>query len=186
MDDEQLAPTAGHRIRTKRAGIVVAAGIVSGLALATTTALGSGSASAAAPVTSAAAKPVAAIGPATTPSVDPQDAALAAFFAAGYTYDDAVALAGTWHSTDAWEAKATAGKKLENGETLPIAPGSSAPAPPAPGTADDAAVTKFFAAGYTYDDAVKLAKMWGNANAYEAKVAGGKKLENGETLPIAP
>ena len=32
----------------------------------------------------------------------------------------------------------------------------------------------FFEAGYDYDDAVKLAKMWKLADPYQAKVAGGK------------
>ena len=44
----------------------------------------------------------------------------------------------------------------------------------------------FFAAGYDYDDAVQLAKLWKKADAYQAKVEGGKRLLAGETLPIKP
>lgn len=51
---------------------------------------------------------------------DPRDA----FWDAGYTYDDAVALSELW-STDVYETKATAGQKILDGEQLPIAPGST-------------------------------------------------------------
>ena len=50
------------------------------------------------------------------------DAAMNAFYDAGYTYDDAVALAEQWSSTDSIAAKVTAGEKLAAGETLPIPP----------------------------------------------------------------
>lgn len=50
-----------------------------------------------------------------------------AFTGAGYTYDDAVALAELW-STDSIDAKARAGQALLDGEDLPVAPGSSVPA----------------------------------------------------------
>ena len=46
---------------------------------------------------------------------------------AGYTYDDAVALAALW-STDVADTKAQAGGLLLDGQTLPVAPGSSVPA----------------------------------------------------------
>ncbi|MFS0700187.1 hypothetical protein AB6N24_09475 [Cellulomonas sp. 179-A 4D5 NHS] len=51
---------------------------------------------------------------------DPRDA----FWGAGYTYEDAVALSELW-STDVYETKATAGQKILDGEQLPIAPGST-------------------------------------------------------------
>lgn len=47
-----------------------------------------------------------------------------AFAGAGYTYDDAVALAALW-STDVTEAKARIGQAVLAGEALPIAPGSA-------------------------------------------------------------
>jgi len=50
-----------------------------------------------------------------------------AFAGAGYTYDDAVALATLW-STDVTEAKARIGQAVLDGQQLPIAPGSAVPA----------------------------------------------------------
>ncbi len=90
-----------------------------------------------------------------------------------YTYDDAVVLGAQWN-LDPFEAKAEAGRKLAAGQTLPVAPGSSPVAEPAP-VADDgsaAAVDAFFAAGHDYDDAVALAAVW-NVDPFEAKVTAG-------------
>jgi len=119
----------------------------------------------------------------TTQSAD--DAAIDAFFAAGYSYDDAVTLAKAWGSADPFETKVVAGRKLEAGEKLPIAPGPVDPATAAD-AAQSAAVDTFFAAGYTYDDAVQLAKIWGSGDPYQAKVTGGQKLLDGQTLPVKP
>jgi hypothetical protein len=114
------------------------------------------------------------------------DKARAAYFAAGYDYNDAVALGNLWHESDPWQVKADAGQKLIDGQTLPIAPGSS-PNPPAPPvTQTDKDVNAFFAAGYTYDDAVKLGNLWNNTNTYQVKAEAGKKLLDGQPLPIAP
>ena len=44
----------------------------------------------------------------------------------------------------------------------------------------------FFAAGYDYADAVKLAKLWHTVDPYHAKIEGGKRLLAGQTLPIKP
>jgi hypothetical protein len=202
MDDCQLPATPfARRIRSKRAGVVAAAGLVGGLAFAGTTVFGSTSASAApgpsavaatvAPTDAAAATAVKAAAlaakagaiPTTTPTLDAQDAALAAFFNAGYTYDDAVALAKLWNSPDPFQVKATAGQDLLNGQHLPLAPGS-APAAPADNETDPTAA--FFNAGYTYDDAVALAKLWHLSEPYDAKTAASQKLAAGETLPIRP
>jgi hypothetical protein len=121
------------------------------------------------------------------PPADTQaDQDRAAFFAAGYTYNDAVALGNLWHDSDPWQVKADAGQKLIDGQTLPIAPGSS-PNPPAPPvTQTDKDVNAFFAAGYTYNDAVKLGKIWNDSSTYQVKADAGKKLLDGQTLPIAP
>jgi hypothetical protein len=111
-----------------------------------------------------------------------EDAQVNAFFAAGYDYNDAVKLAALWHLPDANHAKVAAGKKLLAGEKLPIKP-----TPADPGSDPSAApVNAFFAAGYTYDDAVRLAALWHQSDPYQAKVAAGKKLLAGETLPIKP
>jgi len=109
-------------------------------------------------------------------------AALQAFFDAGYVWDDAVQLAALWKMSDPSQAKVAAGQKLEAGQKLPIAPKPENVA----AAKVAAAVAKFFAAGYTYDDAVQLAALWHLKDAYAAKVAAGEKLLAGQTLPIKP
>jgi hypothetical protein len=110
-----------------------------------------------------------------------------AFFAAGYGYDDAVKLARIWKTKDAQAAKIEGGKKLLAGQTLPIKPGPVAENPPAAEAAlESKAVDKFFAAGYSYDDAVQLARIWKLVDPYHAKIEGGKKLLAGQSLPIKP
>jgi hypothetical protein len=116
------------------------------------------------------------------PAAAADAAALQAFFDAGYVWDDAVQLAALWKMSDPSAAKVAAGQKLEAGQKLPIAPKPANVA----AAKEAAAVAKFFAAGYTYDDAVKLAALWKLKDAYAAKVAGGEKLLAGQTLPIKP
>ena len=68
--------------------------------------------------------PIASTGPVVsspTP-LSSEDQALAAYFAAGYNYNDALALGTLWHLTDVGQIKADAGQKLLDGQTLPIAP----------------------------------------------------------------
>jgi len=140
------------------------------------------------------------VAPSGTPATA-DDLALQAYFTAGYDYQDAVNLGKMWHESDVSQVKIDAGKKLENGESLPIRPsadkgqptagkGSSDVTPPAgdpeAAAGEAEAVSALFQAGYDYNDAVKLAKMWHQTDPYNAKVSAGKKLERGETLPIAP
>jgi hypothetical protein len=112
----------------------------------------------------------------------------AAYFAAGYGYDDAVRLAALWHtSQDIGQVKAEAGRRLLAGETLPVSPHPNPTTPQTPdpsASADELALTAFFNAGYVWDDAVQLATLWKLADPSEAKVVAGKKLLAGETLPI--
>jgi hypothetical protein len=116
----------------------------------------------------------------------------AAYFKAGYGYDDAVKLAALWHTNaNIGNVKAEAGRRLLAGETLPIKPTgnpvSTQPPPNDPQVkADQAAFDAFFNAGYTWDDAVKLAKVWHLSDPSDAKIMGGKKLEAHQTLPIKP
>lgn len=189
-NDTRITRTPANR---RAARIVTATIVAGGIALAGGTAYANAdpeqtpAAPAAAP-----AVPVTNVEPVPAPSVDPDQASREVFFAAGYTYDDAVVLGAQW-SQDPWEAKVTGGEKLTAGETLPIAPGSSPTAPSDPGTGtgigvgddESAAVDAFFAAGYTYADAVALGTVW-NVDPWEAKVTGGGKLLAGETLPVAP
>jgi hypothetical protein len=110
-----------------------------------------------------------------------------AYFAAGYGYDDAVKLAKIWKSTDEIGAvKAEAGRRLLAGETLPIKPHPNDPDSGGTDPKEAAQVDAFFAAGYDYNDAVKLADLWKKADPYQAKIAAGKKLLAGETLPFQP
>ena len=111
-----------------------------------------------------------------------------AFFAAGYDYEDAVKLAAIWRSRDdIGVIKAEAGRRLLAGEKLPIKP---TPDDPAPDEEIDPKEQKqldaYFAAGYNYDDAVKLAGLWKLADPYAAKVEGGKRLLAGDSLPLKP
>ena len=111
---------------------------------------------------------------------------LAAYFAAGYGYDDALKLAGIWHvNWNVAQVKAEAGRQLLAGQTLPIKPGPENTTPPGDPN-EQAEVQKFLDAGYDYADAVKLARIWKLSDPYQAKVEGGKKLLAGETLPIHP
>jgi hypothetical protein len=112
-----------------------------------------------------------------------QEAALNAYFAAGYDYDNALALAQLWHmSADPTKIKAEAGRRLLAGQKLPITPSPEAVASAADMTDLDA----YFAAGYTYEDAVGLAQLWKIADPYQAKIDAGVKLLAGVALPIAP
>lgn len=62
--------------------------------------------------------------PGSTPSQTPGVDQTRALWNAGYTYEDAAALAALW-GIDPGDAKIRAGQALMDGETLPIAPGSS-------------------------------------------------------------
>jgi hypothetical protein len=124
-----------------------------------------------------------------SPSSTPSDADLQkdwdAYFAAGYGYDDAVKLAQIWNTTaDIGTVKAEAGRRLLAGETLPIAPGPETT--DTVGALEGQQVDAFFAAGYTYGDAVTLAALWHTVDPYHAKIEGGKRLLAGQTLPIRP
>ena len=112
-----------------------------------------------------------------------------AYFNAGYGYDDAVQLAALWHSkAPIGNVKAEAGRRLLAGETLPIKPsGNDTPTPdPTVVTGDQAAFDAYFGAGYVWDDAVRLAKMWHLSDPADAKIMAGKKIEAHQPLPFKP
>ena len=121
-----------------------------------------------------------------SPSPADLDREWAAYFRAGYGYDDAVRLAQLWNMSgdDIGAVKAEAGRRLLAGETLPIQPGPETS--PTTQPEEDVNVAAFFAAGYTYEDAVKLAAIWHTEDPYHAKIEGGRRLRAGETLPIQP
>jgi hypothetical protein len=187
MSDNTSTENTGRTPANRRAARIVTATVVAGgIALAGGTAYAANSAdpgpkpAAAVPVADVAdvvESPAAEV-------VDPETAALDAYFAAGYTYDDAVVLGAQWN-LDPFETKAQAGARLLAGETLPVAPGSSAPQVDPVSGEEMGAVDAFFGAGYEYDDAVTLGALW-NVDSWEAKIAGGQKLIAGETLPVQP
>src|SRR5476649_1340236 len=73
-----------------------------------------------------------------------QEQALNAYFAAGYDYNDALALAQLWHlSGDPTTIKAEAGRRLLAGQTLPFKPSAAGVAT----VAEDGDLNAFFAAG---------------------------------------
>jgi hypothetical protein len=125
---------------------------------------------------------VAEAGGTSTDSAYTTDQEMTAYFQGGYDYNNAVELSRIWNKPIEFinKVKAEAGLKLLEGQPLPVQP-DGPPATPA-----DKAVTAFFDAGYDYNDAVKLAGIWHDSTPYQAKVEGGQKLEQGESLPIPP
>ncbi|BAL90991.1 hypothetical protein AMIS_57710 [Actinoplanes missouriensis 431] len=118
------------------------------------------------------------------PTPDPETTKrLDAYFAAGYDWDDAEQLAKLWKLGDPYDAKVEAGKRLLAGKKLP---GVEADPQLAKEAKEGRLVGAFFEAGYDFADAEALAKLWKLDDPYAAKVAAGKKLQAGETLPIKP
>lgn len=118
-------------------------------------------------------------------------AAVDKFTAAGFGYKDAERLAKLWKLDGPFSAKIAGGKKLLAGKTLPIKHVPDAPASSGDSeytAAEQKAFDAYFGAGYDYDDAVRLAKIW-KMNAKDigrVKLAAGKKLLAHEKLPIKP
>jgi len=140
------------------------------------------------------AAPAASPTPSVTPSLSPEDlyqARMDAYFGAGYGYDDALKLAKLWKmdKTDALSVKAEAGKRLLAGKKLPIKPTPDVPVSDEPvDPKNEARWAAYFAKGYDYDDAVKLARIWKmDKNEIGAvKAEAGRRLLAGETLPVRP
>ncbi|MBF5082165.1 hypothetical protein [Quadrisphaera sp. INWT6] len=102
-----------------------------------------------------------------------------AFYGAGYTYADAVALAELWrHPGDATYAKVTGGADLRSGTSLPVLPGST---PDLIG--QDPAWGAFTSAGHDVEDALELARVWAMPSGYSAALKAGRELTAGLELP---
>lgn len=113
-------------------------------------------------------------------------AQLDAYFGAGYTFDDALALGDLW-STDVLETKIQAGQAVLDGVALPIAPGST-PSEDAEWAASGLTVeqtTAFFDAGYSVEDIDTLNALW-NTSTPETKARAGQLLLDGQDVPVAP
>ncbi|MDR7383041.1 hypothetical protein [Promicromonospora iranensis] len=104
-----------------------------------------------------------------------------AFWGAEYTAGDLVALRDLWN-VDSLEAKARAGQLILDGNAVPVAPGSHGSDEELrfPTVAEQDA---FREAGYTYEDAKRLADLW-QVGADEAKARAGDMLLDGETPPL--
>ena len=114
-----------------------------------------------------------------------QDVALMAYVDNGYGYDDALRLAQLWQAPTAGngiaDVKTTAGRKLLAGLSLPVEPGG------APASSADAELAAFSGAGYGYDDAVLLSRLWAQGiTPYDAKLQAGDKLLHHLAPPTRP
>lgn len=107
------------------------------------------------------------------------DTAREAFYSNGYGYRDAVTLARAWkRPRDVAGAKTKAGRLVLAGRPLPGVAASQAPS---------ARLKAFFRAGYNYNDAVVLSRLWGfESTPYNAKLRAGEKLLAREAMPLRP
>lgn len=105
-----------------------------------------------------------------------------AYFAAGYGLEAAAELAAIWKmdADDLSAVKAEAGQRLLDGKTLPVQPDPAA----LEAAEDDARYDAFFNAGYDYDSATELAKIWKLDDPSEAKVKAGQWLLDGKKVPV--
>ena len=106
-----------------------------------------------------------------------------AFWGAGYEMEDADALAELWQ-VPLLEAKGRAGQMLLDGQTVPVAPGSSLDLSN-PETLARLDATAYWDAGYTAEDGAALAALW-SVDVFEAKATAGQMLRAGQALPIPP
>jgi hypothetical protein len=167
-------PTAGQS-RFRRPS--VAFGLI-GLPIAGSMLMAPAVANAAVPAT----EPVAAhVAVRTVAAQDPDSAAVEAYADAGYSYDDAVALAQHWDVPDVFQTKVKAGSFLAQGVPLAASPYAD------PSAADDFSDVQlaqlFLDSGYSPKAAVVLAGKWG-VDAGLAKVKAGRELKTVGVLPF--
>ncbi|MEM7340037.1 MAG: hypothetical protein AAF467_15385 [Actinomycetota bacterium] len=114
-----------------------------------------------------------------------EEQAYDAYFEAGYDYDHAVDLAEFWGFEDPADAKFIKGKVLLGLIDFPppadvhgddIDDGDQGEDGDGQLSITDQALNAYVEAGFTYDDAVWLADLWGYETAYEAKISKGKYL----------
>ena len=199
LESAEHAKTRRRRLIQAAGGAVLGAAVITGafsipglLRADDAAATGSGGVAvvqAGAPATSPAPVPSAKKGEAAADTYqEPSPAeqkALDKYFGSGYDLSEGKKLQQLWKMQDKEliQVKAIAGQKLLDGEKLPVKPGYVVPADQ---PVKDKQVDAFFKEGYDYDDAAQLAKLWKLPSPYDAKVAGGKKILAGETLPIKP
>lgn len=112
-------------------------------------------------------------------------AGLDAFFESNYRFEDAELLAQLWN-IPIDEAKQAIGHKIIHGieDLLPkgVEPDTKAHEPKVDW--DAKALDAFFNSQYTYDDAERLAQLWGQPDAYAGKKLIGAKILNGQAKLI--
>ena len=108
-------------------------------------------------------------------------AGLDVFFKSNYRFEDAELLAQLWN-IPIGEAKQAIGHKIIHGieDLLPkgVEPDPKVNEPKFDW--DAKALDAFFNSQYTYDDAERLARLWGQPNAYAGKKLIGAKILNGQ------
>jgi hypothetical protein len=118
--------------------------------------------------------------PATTPTAD--DTFVQAYIDAGYSFDDAVALAQLWGTDqDTYQIKVKAGRFLKDGVALKASPLADPRA--ADGYSDGELVELFLNLGYDFQDAQLLADKW-DVGVGEAKTRAGRELKTVGVLPF--
>jgi hypothetical protein len=112
------------------------------------------------------------------------DLDVAAFFNAGYAYDDAVELAKLWNVPDPFLTKQLAGQQLSDGKELPIAPNQTIAISPGAVSKTDQELHAFTAKGYGVSDAKQLAAMWHEDDLTLVKQLAGQQLLDGVQLDV--
>ena len=116
--------------------------------------------------------------------------AYAAYWDAGYNYQQLLALADEWKVSE-FEAKGRAGNAILAGNTSSfdaivagIEPIDEATAPPIDEVASaDDPTAAFWNAGYEYEDAVALAEVW-NTDSYQAKIMAAELIADGNQADV--
>lgn len=116
---------------------------------------------------------------------DSSQAAIDAFFASQYTYDDAALLADFWGVATPWDAKLKIGGWLMQGNAAVVNQALDNARNSVSGrtTQDDLRFDAFYN-NFTYDDAVLLAEFWGKPSPWEAKLKIGSMVLNGDEILV--
>lgn len=178
MRDERGTEEDGRAVTRRRVRWGI--GLV-GLPIAATVAVGVPG------LTTAAAGGTPALGLIAEQAPPPGTGSVDAFLAAGYTYDDALALAERWGPENELQIKTEVGELLARGGALTASRFADPAA--ADGLGPDQLAAAFTTAGYDGDDAAVLARAWGTDLAGAAERAGRELVVIGALpfvdLPVA-